>query len=476
VFRRALPVVFVATLALLASACGGGGGATAPVLGASGAAEIPASAAVVVAVDTSFDSPATSELKVLLDRFPAKDRLYEAIRQRLAKEGLDFDADIRPAFGPETDLVVLDLESEDGEPSYVLLTKPEDPAKLDALLAKADEPIAHEVVDGWTVASDSAEAIAAFKQAASAGTLVSSETYGEATSELPDDALATLYVNGAPVTAALARAGLTSIPTFGRLSWASGALQAQDDGVSLEFHAKGDDVQIHRYSPQLPNVAPHGALAFLSFANVGAAIDALAAQPDLLGRNGALGGVVGAGPLRDLAGILRGEGALYVRPGAELPEVTALLDEADPAGALRTMDRLAGVVAAFTDTSPTETRVGGVAAKRVALGEYGLYYAAVGGRLVVTDTEGGITGLRPLGPKFSSDPVFKSAQDAAGMPDETTGFLFVNLRDTIPLIERLGANSIPPEVADNLKPLQSLLAYGTVDGDTVSARLFVQVS
>ena len=77
---------------------------------------------------------------------------------------------------------------------------------------------------------------------------------------------------------------------------------------------------------------------------------------------------------------------------------------------------------------------------------------------------------------FSSDPVFKSAVDAAGTPGETTGFVFLNLHGTIPLNERLGASAIPPEVAVNLQPLQAFLAYGTVDGDTVSARLFVQVS
>ena len=58
-------------------------------LGASGAAEIPASAPLVVSVDTSFDSSAWHDLLHLLDRFPANDKLYAQLRNRLAKQQVD---------------------------------------------------------------------------------------------------------------------------------------------------------------------------------------------------------------------------------------------------------------------------------------------------------------------------------------------------------------------------------------------------
>jgi len=474
VFRRALPVVSVAAVALLAAGCGGGQSRAGPILGAGGAAEIPASAALVVSVDTSFGSKATDELRALLDRFPAKGQLYGAIRRELAKEGLDFDADVRPAFGPETDLVLLDLAA--SEPDYVLLTQPEDPAKLDALLAKAPEPepIVHEVLDGWTVAADSAETIAAFRDAAAAnGALAASDTYREATSDLPEDALATLYVNGAPAMEALAKRGTTTIPRFGRLAWISGALQAQDGGVSFDLHAKGDDVTVTPYSARLASTAPARSLAFVSFNALGDALKGIAQQP----------------PLGDIADLLGGEGAVYVRAGAPL-EVTALLDESNPVDAVARVDelvrRFGGLIPYFPVQSgwsayapgprPQETHIGGVSARRVSLYGASLNYAAVGGQLVVTTSEQGIRELAPLAPKFSSDPVFRSARDTAGMPDETTGFAFVNLQDTIPLVEGLTTSTIPPEVAENLKPLQAFLAFGTLDGDTLSVHLFVQVS
>ena len=99
--RSFLLGALVLSLALI-TGCGGGGARNAPALGEAGAREIPSNAPIVVSLDTSFSSRATSELRALVDRFPAKDRLYAAIRNELAKQGLDFGADVRPALGPET--------------------------------------------------------------------------------------------------------------------------------------------------------------------------------------------------------------------------------------------------------------------------------------------------------------------------------------------------------------------------------------
>ena len=70
-------------------------------VGASGAAEIPASVPLVVSLDTSFDSKATDELLRLADRFPGKAELYARARRELSKQGLDFETDVKPALGPD---------------------------------------------------------------------------------------------------------------------------------------------------------------------------------------------------------------------------------------------------------------------------------------------------------------------------------------------------------------------------------------
>jgi hypothetical protein len=53
------------------------------------------------------------------------------------------------------------------------------------------------------------------------------------------------------------------------------------------------------------------------------------------------------------------------------------------------------------------------------------------------------------------------------MPDSNAGFLYVNLKDTIPILENLVTSSgrnIPPAVQQNLEPLRSALFYATIDG------------
>src|SRR5438309_8040137 len=113
----------------LAAGCGGGGGggggsSTSPGIG--GAAIIPASAPLVLAVDTDFGSSQVKTLQGLIDKFPGKDRLYATLQRSLTKQNIDFTRDVEPALGPETDVVVLSFENLSASGSnVVLLTKPD---------------------------------------------------------------------------------------------------------------------------------------------------------------------------------------------------------------------------------------------------------------------------------------------------------------------------------------------------------------
>ena len=54
------------------------------------------------------------------------------------------------------------------------------------------------------------------------------------------------------------------------------------------------------------------------------------------------------------------------------------------------------------------------------------------------------------------------------MPDETKGFVYVNVKDLAPMIEglsALGGSGIPPNVSANLEHVRSFLAYGSGSGD-----------
>src|SRR5439155_48858 len=101
-----------------------------------------------------------------------------------------------------------------------------------------------------------------------------------------------------------------------------------------------------------------------------------------------------------------------------------------------------------------------------------------GGKLIVTDQEQAFQDLKGSGPKRSGDATFKEAVEAASMPDETSGFLYVNVKDSISLVEslmRLGGESIPPEVRDNLRPLRTFLGWGTLGETESSFTTFLEI-
>ena len=78
----------------------------------------------------------------------------------------------------------------------------------------------------------------------------------------------------------------------------------------------------------------------------------------------------------------------------------------------------------------------------------------------------------------ATDPVFKDAISAAGMPDATSGFFYVNLKDSIPLLEslvQLSGQTVPSTVGGNLTPLHAFLAYGNSKGSETTFTAFLQV-
>src|SRR5262245_6171381 len=116
--------------ALVAAGCSGAEPAA-----SADAAPAPAGAAVYVTIDTDRDSAQWEQIEELLQRIPGAEQTVEkALGQALGEAGLDWDADVAPALGPTVAAV---LPGKSSDP--VLLTQPDDDAKLAALIAKSDE-------------------------------------------------------------------------------------------------------------------------------------------------------------------------------------------------------------------------------------------------------------------------------------------------------------------------------------------------
>ena len=161
--RLLLPVLLLASLV---AGCGGGTSNT------SAGSSIPAGASIVrsglagfVAIDSDTGSNQLQQLDELAKKFPGRDKAIAHIEDELTKKGLDYESDVKTALGPELDLAIA---SAGGEKStrVVGLTRPDDPAKLEALIHKlnssdsgGDNAVTRQLEDGWYAISDSQLAI-----------------------------------------------------------------------------------------------------------------------------------------------------------------------------------------------------------------------------------------------------------------------------------------------------------------------------
>jgi hypothetical protein len=185
-------------------------------------------------------------------------------------------------------------------------------------------------------------------------------------------------------------------------------------------------------------------VAFLAFNDLGAALERYL---------GALGPEAAMVPfdLTEVTGFLSGEIALYVRPG---PTITLVAEVEDEAAALATVEALLGL----------------------AGGQAPIVYDAFDGLVAVSNSQAELDALRGDGPRLDQDDRFEEALDAAGMPDETSGFGYVDVQAALPLLAGLegpGAESMLP--GEYLEPLGGLVFWGEGSGDVQRFTLFVGI-
>jgi hypothetical protein len=488
VFRPLRPGRLLAALALATStavlaACGGGleTGAAGSAL-PDGASHVPASVPVFVALDTSFDSDGWQSLNALLARFPSAGKLTDNLTSSLTKNGVDFERDVKPALGPETDIALLDLPAE-GDPTVVLLTKPSDPSKLEALLAKADEPLQWKVVDGWYVVAETKAAVDRAVAGADQASLADASAFGDSLGELAGSPVARVYLNGPALTAALQKSiaedgslpfDLGSLGTGGaKLDSVAIGVSAEGQGVRVEGVAKTEGVAASPpHKAELTSLVPRDALVYASFSGLQ---DGLKKLLDTVGQQvpsfdtslSQIELALGVSLEQDVLPIFAGEGALYVRAGAPIPEVTLVLSPEDPTKALATLDKLVAGIGSYAGlsggdvpfTKGTET-IAGQPFEKLSFGKVDVYYGVVKNHLVVTTAVKGIADLVAGSGSLADDPGFQQATAAAGLPAESSGFVYVNLSGAVDALDTAGVfDQTSPETLSNLRPLDYLVAY-----------------
>jgi Protein of unknown function (DUF3352) len=476
---RTFTAGLLAALALLVAGCGGSPRSTGGGPGESSASLLKGGTFVFASIDTDLSSAQWQTVDQLLRKFPDRSALLSYFTRGLAKKGLDYEGDVKPALGAEADLALADAGREGA--AAVFLTKPADEDKFKDLLTKlsanqSQKPV-YRKVGGWYVVARNEETIDRALKPSGGDSLADQKPFTDAMGELPDHALAKLYVNGAGIAGLLqtgSPAAGAAVPVLGldKLEFGAAALSAQSTGLRLEGALKGEGARQLRFEPfssKLVSSVPAGALAVLSFRG-----GALAKRVDDLRRNplfelgvqqfqSQLGVSVD-----DLLDLLRHEAVLYVRQNAPFPEVTLLLEAPNEQQALDIVDRLMRHVAQQTQGKLTQSTEDGLTVRSLELERITFRWAAFAGKLVVTTGPNGISDLRSPRDKLPNDPSYTEARQAAGAPAENGGFLYVNLADAIPVVESYAAVSgggLPAKLRDNLRPLRSLFVYGSGEGD-----------
>ncbi len=360
--------------------------------------------------------------------------------------------------------------------AVVGLTKPDDAGKFKALVKKLNEtdssgqPAVYRQVNGWYALSDSQAHIDAVLK--SGGKSLSDEsTYNDALGKLPSSALVKAYVSGPQLAKVIQQfqqakgSGLAgTTPGLTKLDFVSAALSAEDDGVRVHGATGGagsSDLASGNYESKLIDGVPADALANPTFSQ---------ALPQI---ERALGV-----KLADVLALLRGEVAFYMRPGGALPEGTLAIGTDDQSAALSTLDKLASRLAALMQAKVTTTHEAGHAVKTIDFTRFAVRYAGLGDKILITTGLNGIGAYTASGSKLPDAADFKEAKSASGMPSSNAGFAYVDLKNAIALAESLSGlagSSLPPKVAENLRPLRSFIAWGDRSGDAFTFDAFLEI-
>ena len=492
---RLIPALLVAALLPVLAGCGSGSdvGAAADV--------VPADVFVYASVDTDFDGDGWAALEEFAAKFPGGDNLMQSLADEVnsGEEGIDFEADVKPALGDEVAFVVLDAPAEDPlaegtSESFVLLLQPDDDAAFQRLLEKSDEPPVTAEVDGWTVVAETQESLDSFRAGLDGPRLDGSEDFEHAMEDLDDGALARVFVNGAKLSEAYeadpsAAPPVDALLPGGELPSFGMAFDVEPDSARIDGRAvfAGENpFATESYSADLPEKVPGDVLAYVSFNDLETAFSrfrdvAAETDPEAERQLGMAEGLLGVSLEEDVLPLLSGEGAVYVRQGAIIQEVTLVTEIEDEDEATATLDQIVQAASGFAPQlgSPKTVEIDGVEARELPVApRLSLYYAAFDGLLVVTSSQEGIAALREESDRLSDSEAFDDALDEAGVPDETQGFGYVDLESIVPLFlafQGVAEEEIEPEAQAYLEPLQSLVFYGDQDDETASFTLFLGV-
>ena len=427
--RLMLPAAAVAAAAAIVTAGCASAGASGPGSLDGAAAIAPANAVAFVAASTDLSSSQ-----------------WHGVGQQFMTQ---FKS-LAPALGGELDVAVLPSKE------IVGFTQPQDSAKLTALATKHGAQT--RVIGGWTAIAKTAAALDTVANATSH--LADNNVFTEAMNRLPSGALVRAYANG--------QEAQTLLPSFpGQLEtfrWAAAALTSTSSGLKLQAYARAGSptaASAPRYAlPPTPPYAsalvdeiPSGALAVVDLQISNGMFESLGTLPAPLVKF--FGAQNAAALPNQLDTLLGGETAIYVRPSLPIPEVTLVTQPADTVAASKALEAILAEL-------PAKSMFSGLK----------LYRQTIGGQFVVSTTQQGLADFtNGSGPRLSADPSFLAAKTQSGMGAKTSGFIYANVKDALPLLSLAGV-----KLPTGLPNLGTFMAYGGQTDTEWSLTAFLGVS
>jgi hypothetical protein len=471
--RRVFLLVPILALAF-AAGCGGGGGGGGGGSAPDAASIVPADALVYATVSTDTGSDQLGSAQTILDKFPIKQKALAQLKAEALKNGVNLDT-IMSSVGPVVDVAVLKVGTTTAPVGFA---KPSDEQTFDAQLKN----LKHTTVDGWTVFAETQALLDAVTNRTA--NLADDSTYEDALPSIPGaaDAIARVYAPGSSLSTAASLAGssvpggLGNLTKNSKVAWITAALTSTGGtSANLETHFKTSGAGTPEGSGSLADKIPSDVLVALSL--TGGTANALPAGTEQ--QLGTLTQQLGI-DVSSLIGILQGPVIAYVKQGTPIPEVTLAAQPPDAVGASRAIGQLMTKLVLKNGGTIKKVSISGAELNTVNVGPISLYWGTYNGLLVVTDNPSALGTLKN-GPSNTllDDSTFKDTASAAGMPDSNQGFLYVDAKDALPMIEGLATiagQNIPANVQANLQPLRALLLYGSRDGAVQTAVVNVQTN
>ncbi len=256
------PAILAGICAAALAGCGGGDEGSGSSLD-NALGYLPEDAPLVVSFDTDPEGSQVKAIQAIVERFPFADQLTQSLEGSLSEEDVDFEKDVKPLLGNEFVVGAPDVSAlvgggdESGDDQFVAAIEANDAGKLEDLIKRDDTKETGEqdgaklyedsdgdtfaIEDGVLVVAGSRELLdAALKQRDGDGKLTA-EVFGEATADLPEDALVRLSTDVEQLIAADPEAKpAQEVEWVNALRTLGATLSFEEDRAVLEFRMATD--------------------------------------------------------------------------------------------------------------------------------------------------------------------------------------------------------------------------------------------